>query len=86
MWMIKLVKYKKKAEMLKQNVLFDKFQMYFKIENTPKPQRQVACLVNNFLCLKKENDEACHLSPDEYQKLEFIYFLFILFLSLYLSS
>ena len=62
----------KKAEMLKQEIFVDKCQSHFKVENLPNPQRRVASVVYDFLRLKKQNDDACRLSPDKYQELDSI--------------
>ena len=52
----------------KQEILSDGFQLRFTVKNVTALRRQVSYLAHNCLCLKMQNDEIYHLSPDRYEK------------------
>ena len=60
----------KNIQVVKQEISVDGFQLRFVVENVPWPRHQVLYLVNNYTCLKTQNDDACHLPPDNHEQLE----------------
>ena len=59
----------KSIQNIKQEISSDGFQLQFTVENVTAPRRQVSCLAHNCLCLKKQNDDICHLPPDSHEQL-----------------
>ena len=57
----------KKAEIVEQEV---KRKERFKVENISSPRRCFLYLLNNYISLAIQNDETCHLSPQEHKQLE----------------
>ena len=60
----------KKFEIVKQKIAVDLFQMRCIVENVPAPRRQFLYLLNNYICLKMQNDNGFHLSPENQEQLE----------------
>ena len=56
-------KIQKKAEIVKQEVAVDGYQLRFKVENLSSPRRCFLYLLNNYISLAIQNDETCHLPP-----------------------
>ena len=59
----------KSVRNIKQEILSDGFQLRFTVENVTAPRRQVSYLAQNCLCLKKQNNDICHLPPDSHEQL-----------------
>ena len=59
----------KSIQNIKQEILFDGFQLQFTVENVTAPRRQVSYLAQNCLCLKAQNDDICHLPSDSHEQL-----------------
>jgi len=57
------------AEIVKQEVAVDHFQLRFKVENIASPRRNLLYLVNNFIILSTQNDDECHLPPEDHKQL-----------------
>ena len=51
------------AEVIKQEVLSDGYQLRFKVENIPSPRRFTLYMLNNYITLAVQNDDDCHLPP-----------------------
>ena len=51
------------AEVIKQEVLADGYQLRFKVENIPSPRRFTLYMLNNYITLAVQNDDDCHLPP-----------------------
>ena len=64
------VKYKKKMEIIKQEIAVDQFQLCCVVENVPATRRQFLYLLNNYIFLKVQKDDVCHLPPDNHEQLE----------------
>ena len=59
----------KNIQNTKQEILSDGFQLRFTVENVTAPRGQVSYLGHNCLCLKTQNDDICHLPPDNCEQL-----------------
>ena len=59
----------KNFEIIKQEIAVDHFQLRCVVENVPSPRRQFLYLINNYVCLKAQNDEVYHLPPDNKEQL-----------------
>ena len=60
----------KNIEIIKQEFAVDQFQLRCLVENVPAARRQFLYLVNNYVCMKVQKDDVCHLPPDNYEQLE----------------
>ena len=60
----------KRFEIVKQEIAVDLFQLRCIVENVPAPRRQFLYLVNNYICLKTQNDNGFHLSAENQEQLE----------------
>ena len=58
------------AEIIKQEVLADSYQLRFKVENIPSPRRFTLYMLNNYITLAVQNDDDCQLPPLNYKQLE----------------
>ena len=58
------------AEVIKQEVLADGYQLRFKVENIPSPRRFTLYMLNNYITLAVQNDDDCHLPPVDHKQLE----------------
>ena len=58
------------AEVIKQEVLADGYQLRLKAENIPSPRRFTLCMLNNFITLAVQNDDECQLPPQDHKQLE----------------
>ena len=58
------------AEVIKQEVLADGYQLRFKAENIPSPRRFTLYMLNNFITLAVQNDDECQLPPQDHKQLE----------------
>ena len=56
----------KKFEIIKQEIAVDHFQLRCVVKNVPSPRRQFLYFLNNYVCLKVQND---HLPPDNKEQL-----------------
>ena len=59
----------KSVQNIKQEILSDGFQLQFTVKNVMAPRRQVSYLVHNYLCLKTQNDNICHVPLDSHEQL-----------------
>ena len=59
----------KKFKIIKQEIAVDSFQLRCVMESVPSPRRQFLYLLNNYVCLKAQSDEVCHLPPDNKEQL-----------------
>ena len=57
-------------EIVKQEIAVDLFQLRCIVENVPAPRRQFLYLINNYICLKTQNDNGFHLSAKKQEQLE----------------
>ena len=55
---------------LEDPVDVNQFQLSCLVENIPAAKYQFLYLVNNYVCLKVQNDDMCHLPPDNHKQLE----------------
>ena len=60
----------KRFEIVKQEIAVDLFQLRCIIENVPAPRRQFLYLVNNYICLKTQNDNGFRLSAENQEQLK----------------
>ena len=60
----------KKMEIIKQEIAVDQFQLRCVVENVPAARRQFLYLLNNYIFLKVQKDDVCHLPPDNHEQLE----------------
>ena len=60
----------KKIEIVKQKLAVNIFQLRCIVENVPAPRRQFLYPVNNYICLKTQNDNDFYLSADNQKQLE----------------
>ena len=60
----------KNIEIIKQETAVGQFQLRCLVENVPAARRQFLYLVNNYVCLKVQKDDVCHLPPDNHEQLE----------------
>ena len=58
----------KKFEIIKQEI--NHFQLRCVVENVPSLRRQFLYLINNYVCLKGQNDEVYHLPPENKKQLD----------------
>ena len=58
------------AEVIKQEVLADGYQLRFKAKNAPLPRRFTLYMLNNFITLAVQNDDECQLPPQDHKQLE----------------
>ena len=56
--------------MIKKEVLSDGYQLRFKVENIPSPRRFTLYMLNNYITLAIQNDEECHLPPQDHKQLK----------------
>ena len=59
----------KNIEIIKQEIAVGQFQLRCLVENVPTARRQFLYLVNNYVCIKVQKDDVCHLPPDNYEQL-----------------
>ena len=60
----------KRFEIVKQEIAVDLFQLRCIVENVPALRRQFLYLVNNYICLKTQNDNGFYLSAENQEQLE----------------
>ena len=60
----------KSMEIIKREVAVDQFQLRCVVENVPTARRQLLYLLNNYIFLKVQKDDVCHLPPDNHEQLE----------------
>ena len=60
----------KKMEIIKQEIAVDQFQLRCVVENVPAARRQFLYLLNNYIFLKVQKDDVCHLPTDNHEQLE----------------
>ena len=60
----------KNMEIFKREVAVDQFQLCGVVENVPTARRQFLYLLNNYIFLKVQKDDVCHLPPDNHEQLE----------------
>ena len=60
----------KNMEIIKREVAVDQFQLRCVVENVPTARRQFLYLLNNYIFLKVQKDDVCHLPPDNHEQLE----------------
>ena len=65
----------KKFEIIKQEIAVDHFQLRCVVENVPSPRCQFLYLINNYVCLKAQNNEVYRLPPDKEQLNNFLQLL-----------
>ena len=58
------------SEEIRKEIAVDLFQLRCIVENVPAPRRQFPYLVNNYICLKTQNDNGFHLSAENQEQLE----------------
>ena len=54
----------KNMEIIRRKVAVDQFQLRCVVENVPTARRQFLYLLNNYISLKVQKDDVCHLPPD----------------------
>ena len=59
----------KSVQDIKQEILYDRFQLRFTVENVMALQCQLSYLAQNCLCQKTQNDDICLLPPDSHKQL-----------------
>ena len=60
----------KNVDVVKREISVDNFELRFTVENIPAPRRQFLYLLNNYFCVKVQNDAVRHLPPDGNQQLQ----------------
>ena len=60
----------KSIEIIKQETAVDQFQLRCVVENVSAAKDQFLYLVNNYVCLKVQKDDVCHMPPDNNEQLE----------------
>ena len=60
----------KNIEIINQEIAVDLIQLHCVVENVPAARRQFLYLVNNYVCMKVQKDDVCHLPPDNHEQLE----------------
>ena len=58
------------AEVIKEEVLADGYQLRFKVENVPSSRRFTLYMLNNYITLAVQNDDDCHLPTVDHKQLE----------------
>ena len=62
-----------KAEVIKQEVSVDDYKLRFKVENITAPRRFMLYTINNYVSITIQNDDECHLPPEDHNQLsEFV--------------
>ena len=62
-----------KAEVIKQEVSVDDYTIRFKVENITAPRRFMLHTINNYVSITIQNDDECHLPPEDHNQLsEFV--------------
>ena len=60
----------KNMEIIKREVAVDQFKLRCVVENVPTARHQFLYLLNNYIFLKVQKDDVCHLPPDNHKQLE----------------
>ena len=58
------------TKVIKKEVLTDRFQLRFKVENIPSARRFIFYMLNNYFTLSFQNYEECHLLSQEHKQLK----------------
>ena len=58
----------RRAEIIKQEIAVDNFQLRFTTEKIPTARRFMSYMINNFVTMTVQSDEVCHLPPDEHKE------------------
>ena len=57
-----------RAEIVRQEVAVDNFQLRFKTEKIPTARRFISYMINNYITVNVQSDDVCHLPPDEHKE------------------
>ena len=57
-----------RAEIVRQEVAGDNFQLRFKTETIPNPRRYMMYMINNYVTLNVQSDEFCHLPAEDHKQ------------------